>query len=99
MDSRTPASKASDCWAVAWLDSMLRRTLPHRSDSQLAGKVALTLFLTPLEVVLVVLSPPSPREPDKPTPTVCDSPARLDATCDLARLVSGIDSNVQQAHF
>ncbi|MGF0238080.1 hypothetical protein ACQR3P_04205 [Rhodococcus sp. IEGM1300] len=99
MDSRTPASKAWDCWAVVWLDSMLRRTSPHRSDSQLAVKVALTLFLTSLEVVLVVLSPPSPREPYKPTPTVGDSPARLEPPAtwpDWSRVLIPTSS---QAHF
>jgi hypothetical protein len=44
---------------------MLQRTSPHRSDFQLAVKVALTLFLTPLEVVLggaIAALPPRTRQ-------------------------------------
>ena len=65
---------------------MPRRTRPHRSGSQLAVKVALTEFATAeVELVLVpVLLPAVPRDPDKPTPRVGHKPARLDETCAMA---------------
>src|SRR5471030_3403229 len=95
MDRRTPASNASDDCSEAWLDSMPRRTSPHKSGSQLALRVALTdcetpalppLLLTPVVVVLELeLLPPTPRAPESPTPTVGHNPARLDATCACAR--------------
>ena len=86
MDKRTPANKASEACAEALLDSMPRRTWPHKSGSQLAVRVALTEFSTPPALLAPLLEPlpPTPREPESPAPRVGHKPARLDDTCACA---------------